>query len=166
MAKNPKRVAAGKKAWKNRKKGGGARSGGGGSRRKPIQRGLVGRFGAFIVGGVPPVVATIDVIADAAIHQKRGAGIMSLANKGMLRWVNNMTYGFTGVKAFGDPVTMVTADGSTYQTYPGAGIPKGAFIVTAGTGLSMMAFDWIASKLAGGRPVKIPFTNYNAIGGS
>lgn len=167
MAKNPKRVAAGKKAWKNRKKGGGARSGGGNSsRRKPIQRGLVGRFGAFMIGGVPPIVATVDVIADASHHHKMGANIMSVANKGLLRWVNNLTYGFFGVKAFGDYITMTKTDGSSYSTRPDAGVPKGAFLTTAVTGLGMMFFDTVASKLAGGRPVKIPFTNYNAIGGS
>jgi len=77
-----------------------------------------------------------------------------------------MTTGFFGVEAFGEDISMTTKTGQTYKTKPGSGVPKGSFLISTGTGLGLMLIDAIAAKLAGGRPVKVMFTNYNATGGS
>lgn len=166
--KNPKRVAAGKKAWRNRGKTGGRgrSSGGGGRRRKPVQRGVSGRVGAFILGVIPPTISGIEAagaaMASKKAHTLSGIGAVEV---GLYRWINNMSNGFLGTIPF-DTMTVPKADGSTVSFRMGAGIPKGALWSVAGTGILMMGYDWVASKLAGGRPVKIPFTNYNATGGS
>lgn len=165
MTKNPKRVAAGKKAWKKRGKSRG-RGGGGKSRRKPIQRGISGRVGAFILGVVPPAISGIEAagaaMASKKAHTLSGVGAVEV---GLYRWINNMSNGFLGTIPF-ETMSVPKEDGSVARFNMGAGLPKGSLWSVAGVGVLMMGYDWIASKLAGGRPVKIPFTNYNATGGS
>ena len=165
--KNPKRVAAGKKAWRNRGKGR-SRSGGrrNNNRRKPIQRGVAGKVGAFILGVAPPAIAGLEA-AGAAMAQKKSKNLSALGTVelGFYRFINNLSNGFIGVSALTD-MPIPTATGGSVRTGQNTGVPKGSLLTVAGTGLILMGFDWAASKLAGGRPVKIPMTNYNAIGGS
>lgn len=155
-----------KKAQKaNRRKGGGG--GRAAPRRKPIQRGIVGRIGAFMIGVVPPSIATIDA-SEAAYtqHKTQKASMISTIKVGFLRWVNNLGVGYFGIEPFPDYIDMTTVDGGTYRTKAGVGVPKGSFLTVTGVGLFQMGVDTLASKLAGGRPVKVIGTNYNATGGS
>lgn len=168
--KNPKRVAAGKKAWRSRGKGK-KRSGGGGGRgrggKKPIQRGITGRIGAFVLGVMPPAIAGIDAVQSTMGAKKSwnlsGFGALQY---GVIRWLNNMSNGFLGKPAFGEAMELAKEDGSVQKSVVNPGLPAGSLWAVAGTGILLMVYDAIAAKLAGGRPVKIPFTNYNATGGS
>ena len=167
-AKNPKRVAAGKKAWANRSTASKSRSyrKKSGSRRKPIQRGIGGRIGAVVLGAVPTGLSGIEAASTAMSARKKWKlGGMDAVMLGAYRFINNLSKGFLNVEVFGSS-TFHREDGTDVTINPGAGIPGGAWITTSGVGLFMMFEDWLASKLAGGRPVKIPMTNYNAIGGS
>lgn len=167
-AKNPKRVAAGKKAWRNRTTTSKSRSyrGKGRSRKKPIQRGIGGRIGAFVLGVVPVATSGLDAGAFAmAVHKRQGLNPLSTVTVGFYRFINNLSVGFFNVEAY-KKVAIYDKSGATIQMAPGAGIPGGAHWITSGVGLFMMLEDYIASKLAGGRPVKIIGTNYNAVGGS
>lgn len=166
MAKNPKRVAAGKKAWRNRSKTKSRRSSGGGrSRRKPIQRGITGRVGAFIAGVAPVAIVGAASIEDAHAHYKVAGNIISTAKIGLLDFVNGFSQGFFGKKAF-EKTDFYDKDGRKGSRGMPDIVPAGSLWLVTGSGLAMMLVDAIASKLAGGRPVKVPLTNYNAIGGS
>ena len=168
-AKNQNRVAAGKKAWANRSTASKKRSytkKSGGRRRKPIQRGIGGRIGAFMVGAVPSGLSGVEVASAAmAKHKAWDLNALSAVTYGLYRFVNNLGNGFVGVIPF-DKAEMTNKAGQSSMQNVGSGLPKGSLLVTTGVGFFMMAEDWLASKLSGGRPVKVIGTNYNAIGGS
>lgn len=156
--KNLKKARAAQK----RGRGGG---GGGAPRRKPIQRGVLGRLGAFIAGVVPAGIVGVAAIEDAQGHYKTAGNILSTAKIGLVSFVNGFTQGFFAKKAF-DKMSYVDKDGRRgVRSMPDI-VPPGSLWLVTGSGLAMMLVDAVASKLAGGRPVKIWGTNYNAIGGS
>jgi len=133
-----------------------------GGKRK--SRGLSGKIGALILGVVPPVISGIEA-ADVAMNQKKARELTALGTLqvGFYRWLNNLSYGFLGTVPF-QKVSVSKVDGSRF-TYSNldSGLPKGSLWSVAGVGMLMMAYDWIAAKLAGGE-VKIPMTNYAATG--
>ena len=167
--KNAKRVAGGKKAARARARGKGRRrsSGGRGSRRKPIQRGITGKIGAFIMGVAPPVIAGLEAASQAKVgfdrKQLNGFGAV---HYGFMRFINNMGNGIIGWEPFHEKMSFSGPDGRTSLISVDSGLPKGSLLGVMVTGAVAMFFDAFASKLAGGRPVKIPGTNYNATGGS
>jgi len=168
-AKNPKRVAAGKKAWRNRGKSKTRRrsSGGKNSRRKPIQRGIVGRVGAVVLGVFPVAISAADAVQRTiSVKKSRGLSMFGAVHYGLLRFVSDLSYGHIGIEPFKENMDFSKEDGTVTSFHVTSGLPKGSLLAVEGTGLLMMAEDWVASKFAGGRPVKIPMTNYNAIGGS
>lgn len=153
----------------NRRKG---RGGGGRSarRRKPIQRGLLGRLGAFMAGVTPPAIVTVGAAEDAYAHHKAaermgGGNILSTIKIGLYDWVNGFTEGLFGKKVF-EKATYALASGQKGERSMPSIVPPGSLWLPIGAGVSMMAVDRLASWLAGGRPVKIIGTNYNATGGS
>jgi hypothetical protein len=158
---------AGKK--KGKKKGKKRTNGKKTARRKPIQRGIMGKVGAFILGAGPPAIAMLEAGQSTFKNYKeQNLSMIGGVFFGFTRFLNNITNGLVGVKAFGDPMNFAKKDGGVWRLAngPGSGLPKGSLLYVAASGLLMMAFDAAASKLAGGRPVKVIGTNFNAIGGS
>ena len=101
------------------------------------------------------------------LHKNENLSGFGAAYFGFVRFLNNMGNGFVGVEPFHEPMDFARKDGQSWTWRdPGSGLPKGSLLAVASTGLTLMVFDWVASKFAGGRSVKIPMTNYNAIGGS
>lgn len=167
--KNPKRVAAGKKAWRNRGKGKKRGSSRSTARRgkKRHTRGITGRIGAVVLGVMPPVLAGIEATASTIATKKNfKLNGISTVQFGLMRWLNNLTMGFLGKPAFGDKEIMTFADedGKSKKFAVGSGLPGGSLWLVAGTGLLLMLYDAVAARLAGGSPVKIPFTAINATG--
>lgn len=166
-----KQIAAAKRNIKkaqaaNRRKGRGG-GGGGGNRRKPIVRGIVGRLGAFMIGVIPPAIATTEAASIAIARRKeQGLSVLGTIHLGLLRWVNNMTKGYANINAFEEADIGKEAGGTWHVSHVDAGVPGGSLLTTTGVGLLLMLIDAVASKLAGGRPVKVLGTNYNATGGS
>lgn len=151
-----KKGKAKRKYTRKKKKGG----------RKPIQRGIVGKLGAFFIGVVPAGVSGAEAAGTAmSLKTSKKLTAMGTLEIGFYRFVNNMSYGYFGVSPYAD-MNIPIEGGGKFRTGQNVGVPKGAHLVVTGTGLGMMVFDYIASKLAGGRPVKIIGTNYNATGGS
>jgi hypothetical protein len=152
----------------NRKKG--RRRGGGLSKRngrKPVQRGITGRIGAFVLGALPPGLAALESGSTTmGLAKSKNMSMMGSIHYGVLRFVNNLSHGYFGIKAFPGAVNVGKKGGGLVQTDIGAGMPAGSLLTVSGVGLFMMLEDRIAAFLAGGRPVKILGTNYNATGGS
>jgi len=169
--KNPNRVAAGKRAWANRGKTK-SRSGGKGkgrkNRRKPIQRGVTGKVGAFVLGVAPVAVAGLEAVGQSMrVKKSKGVTVFGTIQYGFIRFLNNLGNGFIWMAPFHETMTLPLDNGRVMDYKPDVKLlPKGSLLGVAVTGLTLMAFDWVASKFAGGRPVKIPMTSYNAIGGS
>lgn len=140
------------------------RRGGG---RKPIQRGIVGRLGALLIGVAPPVISGLDAAQRATyIKKARNLSMFGTIHYGFLRFITNLSNGIVGVEPFTKPMDFGQADGGSTSFGVTSGLPKGSLWSVMGTGVVMLGYDWIASKLAGGRPIKIIGTNYNATGGS
>lgn len=138
-----------------------------GNRRKPIQRGVTGRLGAIVMGVLPPAIAGIEATSRTiAVKKSRKLSGMGAVHYGIMRFVSDLSNGFIGIEPFTEKMSFSQEDGMTTQFGVTSGLPKGSLLSVAGTGLVMMGFDFFASKLAGGRPIKIIGTNYNATGGS
>jgi len=168
-AKNPKRVAAGKKAWRNRGKGkkrGGSRGGGGrGYTKKRHVKGLSGRIGAVILGVLPPALAGLEATsATMAAKKQNKLNAIASVQFGVMRWLNNLSSGFFGKAAFSGNNGFAREDGSYVSLEAGYGLQPGSLWSVAGVGMLMMTYDWVASKLAGGSGTKIPMTNFYATG--
>lgn len=149
------------RAARRRGRGGGGRRS---PRRRPIQRGVLGRLGAFVAGVVPAGIVGIAAVEDAQGHYKQAGNIISTAKIGLVSFVNGFTQGFFGKKAF-EKMGYVDKDGRHGERKMPNIVPPGSLWLVTGSGLAMMLIDALGSVLAGGRPVKIWGTNYNAIGG-
>lgn len=137
------------------------------NRRKPIQRGMLGKVGAFIAGVFPVIIAGTDSAAAAyGAYKKKTVSGISAVQFFLYRFINDMSNGYLGILAMGDEQKYIDPDGNVERIKNRSGIPKYSLLYNTGVGLLMMGIDAAASKLAGGRPVKIMGTNYNATGGS
>jgi len=134
--------------------------------RRPVQRGLIGRFGGFVMGAGPPIIATLATAEFVSGHYKHHGNIASTAKLGFMQWLNELGNGLVGAAPFDGAVKFVDKDGNTKSGALHPSLPKGSLLAVVATGLVMLGADALASKLAGGRPIKVPFTNYNATGGS
>lgn len=134
-----------------------------GTRRGPRKtKGFAARIGGFMLGVVPVIIGGVAAFEDAGAHYKKVGGMGSTIKIGLYDFVNTMTLGFLGSKAFKE-ASYISKDGSHGTRSMPDTVPKGSLWLVAGTGLLLIAYDFIASKLAGGE-MKIPFTNYTAVG--
>lgn len=127
-------------------------------------KGITGRIGAFILGVVPTLLAAFQAISlTNAARKTYKLDIFSTVQVGLMQWMDEMANGFLGATPFKKAVVTNT-DGRRVEIGMEAKLQKGSLWYVAGTGLLMMAYDWVAGKLTSGKGTKIPFTNYYATG--
>lgn len=133
--------------------------------KKRVQRGLLGKGGAVMIGVVPLAVATLEAASAAQNSAKaHDLSIFGTISLGLNRWVNDMSQGLIGLQAFDEPMQYGTNTGAIRKFNTGAGLPAFSLLKVVGTGLTMMATDFFASVFSGNRAVMIPQTRIAAIG--
>lgn len=117
------------------------------------------------MGVGPPAIAGLDAASTAMAQGKsRNWSGLGTFQYGFSRFINNLTNGFSLGLVFTKPISIGDKAGGIQQHAPSSGVEEGALWKLILAGGTMMAVDWVASKLAGGRGTKIPMTNYYATG--
>jgi len=133
------------------------------SGKKRKTRGLSGKIGAVILGVIPSTLAGISAVSKTmSVSKQNDLDIMSSVQYGVMQFCNELSNGFLAVIPFKE-TSVGKKDGSRMIVGMGANLPKGSLWSVAGVGMLMLAYDWIAAKLAGGE-TKIPMTNFAATG--
>jgi hypothetical protein len=131
---------------------------------KRTQRGLLGRFGAFVMGGGPLILAGSDAV-QGALRSKKAHGLTMPAtfDIGFKRFLNDLSMGIFN-KNIIEKGSFSQENGGSVDINIGSGLPGGSVWLVMGTGFALMAADYAATYLTGNKATKVPFTNITATG--